>query len=65
MLQAGVLRCLGAMLSSPKKGIRKETCWTISNITAGKIEALFFDVLLLFTAFLRFLRKQGTDPSCN
>jgi len=24
-----------ALLSSPKKGIRKESCWTISNITAG------------------------------
>jgi len=23
------------LLSSPKKGIRKEACWTISNITAG------------------------------
>lgn len=29
------LSCLLALLSSPKKGIRKEACWTISNITAG------------------------------
>ena len=30
-------RCrLLALLSSPKKGIRKEACWTISNITAGR-----------------------------
>ena len=29
------LPCLLALLGSPKKGIRKEACWTISNITAG------------------------------
>jgi importin subunit alpha-6/7 len=29
-----------ALLSSPKKGIRKEACWTISNITAGNKEQI-------------------------
>ncbi len=35
MISAGVLTALGALLSSPKEGIRKEACWTISNVTAG------------------------------
>lgn len=34
-LQCSVLPCLLSLLSNPKKGIRKESCWTISNITAG------------------------------
>jgi len=29
------LPCLNALLNSAKKGIKKEACWTISNITAG------------------------------
>merc|ERR1719311_815286 len=29
-----------ALLNSPKKGIRKEACWTISNITAGTREQI-------------------------
>jgi hypothetical protein len=33
-----VLPCLLALLINPKKGIRKEACWTISNITAGNHE---------------------------
>lgn len=28
------------LLSSSKKGIRKEACWTISNITAGNKEQI-------------------------
>ena len=35
VINCGALARLGALLQSPKKGIRKETCWTISNITAG------------------------------
>eukprot|EP00968_Pinguiococcus_pyrenoidosus_P014213 scaffold1291_cov256-Pinguiococcus_pyrenoidosus.AAC.9 len=31
----GALPSLLSLLNSPKKGIRKEACWTISNITAG------------------------------
>ncbi|GMI28187.1 hypothetical protein TeGR_g10133, partial [Tetraparma gracilis] len=34
------LGCLHALLSSHKKGIRKEACWTISNITAGTDEQI-------------------------
>jgi len=35
VINVSALPCLLALLSSPKKGIRKESCWTISNITAG------------------------------
>ena len=35
VINSNALSCLLALLSSPKKGIRKEACWTISNITAG------------------------------
>lgn len=35
ILNCNALPCLLQLLSSPKEGIRKEACWTISNITAG------------------------------
>lgn len=35
VVNAGALQALSALMSSPKDGIRKEACWTISNITAG------------------------------
>lgn len=35
MISSGALVALSSLLSSPKEGIRKEACWTISNITAG------------------------------
>ena len=35
IINCGVLPSLLSLLSSPKEGIRKEACWTISNITAG------------------------------
>lgn len=34
-INCGVLSALLSLLSSPKDSIRKEACWTISNITAG------------------------------
>ena len=40
MLNCGVLNALVALMSSPKAGIRKEACWTISNITAGNAEQI-------------------------
>ena len=39
-LDCGLLPRLLALLNSPKKGIRKEACWTISNITAGTREQI-------------------------
>jgi importin subunit alpha-1 len=35
IIAAGALPALLSLLSSAKDGIRKEACWTISNITAG------------------------------
>lgn len=35
VLASGALPALLSLLCSPKEGIRKEACWTISNITAG------------------------------
>ena len=35
MINAGLLPQLMGMVQHPKKSIRKEACWTISNITAG------------------------------
>lgn len=35
ILNCSALPCLHHLLSSPKESVRKEACWTISNITAG------------------------------
>lgn len=35
VISSGILVALASLLTSPKEGIRKEACWTISNITAG------------------------------
>jgi hypothetical protein len=35
VLNCSVMQCLVHLLASPKESIRKEACWTISNITAG------------------------------
>jgi len=35
IINVSALPCLLSLLNSPKKGIKKEACWTISNITAG------------------------------
>ena len=35
ILNCQVLSCLAPLLSSSKETIKKEACWTISNITAG------------------------------
>ena len=39
-MNCGVLNALLQLLNSPKETIRKETCWTISNITAGNAEQI-------------------------
>lgn len=35
ILNCAALPCLLHLLSSSKESVRKEACWTISNITAG------------------------------
>ena len=40
MLAAGVLRPMAALLQHSKRGLRKEACWAISNITAGSADQI-------------------------
>ena len=40
IINNNALPCLLALLSSPKKGIWKHACWTISNITADNKEQI-------------------------
>ena len=41
IINCGALMCLLHLLNtSPKKSIKKEACWTISNITAGTKEQI-------------------------
>lgn len=35
VLNCSALPCLLNLLSSPRESVRKEACWTVSNITAG------------------------------
>lgn len=35
ILNCGALPCLNHLLGSAKETIKKEACWTLSNITAG------------------------------
>lgn len=35
VLNCSALPCLLHLLGSPRESIRKEACWTVSNITAG------------------------------
>lgn len=61
------------LLSSSKKGIRKEACWTISNITAGNkeqiqavIEANIIPPLIQLLSNAEFdIRKVRGRANCN
>uniref|UniRef100_A0A8C1L7N5 Importin subunit alpha n=1 Tax=Cyprinus carpio TaxID=7962 RepID=A0A8C1L7N5_CYPCA len=53
ILNCSALPCLLHLLSSPKESVKKEACWTVSNITAGNrvqiqavIDANIFPVLI-------------------
>jgi len=39
-LNAGALEAMSDLLSHPKKAIRKEVAWSISNVTAGPEEQI-------------------------
>ena len=39
-INAGVLNNLNELIYSKKKTIRKEVCWTLSNITAGSVDQI-------------------------
>jgi importin subunit alpha-2 len=47
VLNCSVLPCLLSLLGSSKEAIRKEACWTISNITAGNKNQIQVKILLL------------------
>ena len=57
VLNCSVMQCLVHLLTSPKESIRKEACWTISNITAGNrqqiqvLKLTLNDLTLLLTWF--------------
>jgi importin subunit alpha-6/7 len=67
------LPCLLALLGSPKKGIRKEACWTISNITAGNksqiqavIDANIIPPLIMLLSTAEFdIRKEAAWAISN
>lgn len=47
VLNCQALPCLLHLLSSAKESVRKEACWTISNITAGnrmQIQVIFIGI---------------------
>jgi importin subunit alpha-1 len=49
VIDAGVLQYLHKTMFNQKRGVRKETCWIISNIAAGtqqQIEALILNNFL-------------------
>eukprot|EP00455_Lapot_gusevi_P007749 TRINITY_DN1330_c0_g1_i9.p1 TRINITY_DN1330_c0_g1~~TRINITY_DN1330_c0_g1_i9.p1 ORF type:complete len:210 (-),score=52.11 TRINITY_DN1330_c0_g1_i9:375-1004(-) len=62
MIACGVLPQLSHLLSHQKRGIRKEACWTISNITAGtpdQIQAVINHQLI--PPLIHLLRKGEFD----
>ncbi|XP_014677960.1 PREDICTED: importin subunit alpha-7-like [Priapulus caudatus] len=73
ILNCGALPCLLHLLNSPKESIRKEACWTISNITAGNrqqiqavIDANIFPVLIEILGKAEFkTRKEAAWAITN
>ena len=73
-MNCGALTSLLAMLNSHKAAIRKEACWTISNITAGNkdqiqacIYANVFQALIQLMAqaeFVILVIKTRGDTDC-
>ena len=57
IINNGALPCLLSLLShNHKKSIKKEACWTISNITAGnkeQIQVIRFQIVYCFQITLR------------
>jgi hypothetical protein len=73
IINCGALPCLLQLLSAPKESIRKEACWTISNITAGNrqqiqavIDANIFPVLIDIQSKAEFkTRKEAAWAITN
>lgn len=47
VLNCSALPCLLHLLSSPRESVRKEACWTVSNITAGNPQQIQVRLILL------------------
>ena len=63
ILNCSVLPCLLHLLGSAKESIRKESCWTISNITAGnraQIQVNLCSTLLMFTHSEKYCTISNT-----
>lgn len=76
VLNCSALPCLLHLLSSPRESVRKEACWTVSNITAGNphqiqvrckvwkmirmVSFILFDILFISLSF-NFLFFTGSD----
>ena len=73
ILNCSVLPCLLHLLNANKESIRKEACWTISNITAGNrqqiqsvIDANIFPVLIEILSKAEFkTRKEAAWAITN
>lgn len=74
VINHNALPCLLSLLYSPKKGIKKETCWAISNITAGNpaqidavIQANIIQPLIhmLNSAEYFEIKKEAAWAICN
>jgi hypothetical protein len=63
VLQVSALPCLLALLGSARKGIRKEACWTISNITAGNKGQVRERVFVVFSNRLSIQIQAVIDCS--
>jgi hypothetical protein len=37
-VDSGLVDALNQIISHPKKTVRKESCWVLSNITAGTVD---------------------------
>ncbi len=75
VIEAGALMSLSELLLNPKKSIRKETCWVLSNIAAGTAQQMnsLFNIPDLVPRILRQLnsvtewdvRKEAAWVICN
>lgn len=50
VLNCSALPCLLHLLGSPRESVRKEACWTVSNITAGNPQQI--QVCLNFSSII-------------
>ena len=37
-IESGLIDAINVILAHPKKTVRKEACWVLSNITAGTVD---------------------------